>query len=254
MYLHYSIHVTFLNYIHYMNSDDFWFYTWHEQWSPGWNSCACLTQPSTPSFLRVETPSIFMSHSGQRPALLSRWPGWPASSTPGFSLCPASWLTDKWGIQSPVPAAPHLILISSSALALKPHQVFTRLSHLFAGVLFFTYCHFLDSSTPDLSLFFWLWFLPDDFGYLCSANPVSVQPFEYYCYFSLPARAPTLTVPLLCLTLPAFTDLFCLTFWHRIFAQSLPVLLPGFFGLSCLTFFPVWPVPGLNCLCYLNCY
>ena len=37
-------------------TDDFWFYTWHEQWSPGWNSCACLTQPSTPSFLRTFRP------------------------------------------------------------------------------------------------------------------------------------------------------------------------------------------------------
>ena len=34
----------------------------------------------------------------------------------------AKFSLSLWGIQSPVPAAPHLIPLSSSALALKPHQ------------------------------------------------------------------------------------------------------------------------------------
>ena len=88
--------------------------------------------------------------------------------------------------------------------------VFTRLLRLFPEVLL-TYCYFLDFSIrwpKPVFFFFFLWFLPDNFGYLCSVCPC----------------------------LPVYWPL-CLTIWHWIFAWALPVLLAGFFWTFLFDFF-----------------
>ena len=196
----------------------------------------------------------------------------------GFSLCPASWLTDKWGVQSPVPAAPHLILLSSSAVnhtrTDSLHQIIASVSGRLVHVLLFLGFFYL--LIQACFFFFWLWFLPDDFGYLCSvASPVSVQPCEssqahcaaacvlptclcthLFLFFDSWIFLPlTLTVPLLCLFIDPLCPTFFLFFWHRVFAEPCLYFCQGFLNFLVFDYFSSVACAWTQLpFCDLNCY
>ena len=200
--------------------------------------------------------------------------------SPNAWFFPLPCLLVDWQVRRPITSSCCSTPDSTLLVSCKPHQDWqsspdyrvcfweTR-SRIVVSWLFLP-------SDPSLFFFFWLWFLPDDFGYLCSvASPVSVQPCEssqahcaaacvlptclctHLCLFfdSWIFLPLTLTVPLLCLFIDPLCPTFFFFFWHRVFAEPCLYFCQGFLNFLVFDYFSSVACAWTQMpFCDLNCY